>query len=88
MSNEQKDPQSKKTTNQLGLWLSIGVAIGTSLGVAFDNIPIGVALGIMLGTAIGTSLSQKTKGLSYQCNKLICTARTQYILSHSAHIYC
>ena len=61
MSNEQKDPQSKKAPNQIGLWLSIGVAIGTSLGIIFHNIPIGIALGIMLGTSIDLALSQKNK---------------------------
>jgi hypothetical protein len=59
MSNEQKDPQPKKTTNQIGQGLAIGIAIGLPLGVAFHNIPIGLVLGIMLGAAIGTSLSQK-----------------------------
>jgi zinc transporter ZupT len=61
MSNEQKDPQSKKTTNQIGQWLAIGISIGASLGIIFHNIPIGVALGIMLGTSIGLALSQKNK---------------------------
>ena len=61
MSNEQKDPKSKKTTDQLALWLSIGIALGAGLGVVFDNLPIGVALGLVLGTSVGAALSQKNK---------------------------
>jgi hypothetical protein len=61
MSNEQRDTQPKKTADQIGLWLAIGIAIGASLGVAFHNIPMGVALGVLLGAAIGASLSQKNK---------------------------
>jgi len=61
MSNEQKDPQSEKTTNQIGQWLSIGIAIGAGLGVVFHNIPVGVAIGLMLGTSIGVAMSQKNK---------------------------
>jgi hypothetical protein len=59
MSNEQKDTQPKKTSDQIGLWLAIGIAIGASLGVVFHNIPIGVALGVTIGTSIGVTRSQK-----------------------------
>ena len=61
MPNEQKDRQSKKTPNQVSLWLSIGIAIGTSLGIIFHNIPIGVGIGIGLGLVIGFALSQNNK---------------------------
>jgi type III secretory pathway component EscT len=62
MSNEQKDPQSKKTINPIIIqWLAIGIAIGTSLGIVFHNLPIGIGLGIMIGTSIGLTLSQTNK---------------------------
>jgi hypothetical protein len=61
MPDEKKDSHSGNATNQIVLWLAIGVSIGTALGVAFNNIPIGIALGVMIGTSIGVTLSQKTK---------------------------
>lgn len=61
MSNEQKEPETKKPIDQLALWLSIGIALGAGLGVIFDQLPLGVAIGLALGTSMGVALSPKTK---------------------------
>jgi hypothetical protein len=61
MSNEQKDPQSKKTPDQISDWLVIGAGIGTSLGIIFHNLPLGIGLGAALGLVFGAALSQKNK---------------------------
>ena len=61
MDNEQKYPKSEKKTDQLSLWLAIGIATGTGLGVIFQNIPLGVAMGFILGTSVGVAMSQKNK---------------------------
>ena len=46
MSNEQKDPQPEKTSDQVGLWLAIGAGVGTLLGIVFNNIAIGITMGL------------------------------------------
>lgn len=61
MSNEQKDPQPKKTSDQIGLWLVIGAGIGVTFGIIFDNLPIGISIGAALGLIFGAALSLKNK---------------------------
>lgn len=61
MRNQSKDPQKKKTTDQLSQWLAIGIALGAGLGIIFHNIPLGVAIGLMLVPSIGVAMSQKNK---------------------------
>ena len=61
MPNEQKDPQSEKDFNQIGLWLSIGTGVGTLLGIVFHNIAMGITMGAALGLVFGAALSLKNK---------------------------
>jgi hypothetical protein len=61
MSNEQKDPQPKKTPDQFGLWLAIGAGLGTFLGILYHNIPIGITFGAALGLVFGAAFSLKNK---------------------------
>ncbi len=61
MSNEQKDPQPKKTSDQIGLWLVIGAGIGVTFGIIFDNLPIGISIGAALGLIFGAAFSLKNK---------------------------
>jgi uncharacterized membrane protein len=59
MSNELKDPQPDKSSNQIGLGLAIGAGVGTLLGIIFDNLSIGITFGAALGLVFGAALSQK-----------------------------
>ena len=61
MSNEQKDPQPKKTPDQIGDWLVIGAGIGVTFGIIFDNLAIGISIGAALGLIFGAAFSQKNK---------------------------
>jgi uncharacterized membrane protein len=61
MFNEQKDPQPKKTTDQMGLWVVIGLGIGTLIGFLYHNIPIGITMGAALGLVFGAASSLKNK---------------------------
>jgi hypothetical protein len=61
MSNEQKDSQSKKALDQIGLWLAIGAGLGTLLGILYHNIPIGITFGAALGLVFGAAISLKNK---------------------------
>ena len=61
MSNEQKDPQLKKDSDQIGLWLAIGAGVGTLFGIVFHNIAMGITMGTALGLVFGAVLSLKNK---------------------------
>lgn len=61
MSNEKKDPQKVKTTDQIGLWLAIGAGIGVLLGIVFKNIAMGITFGAALGLVFGAAFSLKNK---------------------------
>ena len=61
MSNEQKDPQPKKTQDQISDWFVIGAGIGIAFGIIFDNLPIGISIGGVLGLVFGDAFSQKNK---------------------------
>jgi F0F1-type ATP synthase assembly protein I len=61
MSNEQKDPNPKKTPYQIGLWVVIGAGIGILLGIFFHNIPTSLIFGAALGLVFGAALSQSNK---------------------------
>lgn len=61
MSNEQKDPQSEKKTDQINQWFVIGAGLGTTLGIVFHNLALGIGLGGGLGFVIGYLLSKKNK---------------------------
>jgi len=61
MSNEQKDPQPEKTSDQIGLWLVIGAGLGVTFGIIFDNLPIGISIGAALGLIFGAAFSLKNK---------------------------
>ena len=61
MSNEQKDPQPKKTPNQISDWLVTGAGIGIAFGIIFDNLPIGISIGAALGLVFGAAFSLKNK---------------------------
>ena len=61
MSNEQKDSQSKKTPDQIGVWLAIGAGVGVLLGIVFKNIAMGITFGAALGLVFGAALSLKNK---------------------------
>jgi uncharacterized membrane protein len=61
MNNEPKDPQPKKTPDQMGLWVVIGAGIGTLLGILYHNIPIGTTMGAALGLVFGAAFSLKNK---------------------------
>ena len=61
MSNEQKDPQSEKTPDQIGVWLAIGTGVGILLGIIFHNIAMGITFGAALGLFFGAAFSLKKK---------------------------
>jgi F0F1-type ATP synthase membrane subunit c/vacuolar-type H+-ATPase subunit K len=61
MNNEPKDPQQKKTTDQISGWLVLGAGIGVSLGIIFDNLAVGISMGAALGLVFGAALSHKNK---------------------------
>ena len=61
MNNEPKDPKSKKTSDQIGLWLVIGAGLGTLLGILYHNIPMGITFGAALGLVFGAAFSLKSK---------------------------
>ena len=61
MNNEPKDPQPKKTSDQIGLWLVIGAGLGTVLGILYHNLPIGISMGAALGLVFGAAISLKNK---------------------------
>ncbi len=61
MPNEEKDQQSEKKSNQIGIWLAFGAGIGILLGIAFDNIAIGITMGAALGLVFGAAFSQQNK---------------------------
>jgi uncharacterized membrane protein len=61
MSNEAKEPQPEKTSNQIIAGLAIGAAIGTALVIVFDNIFIGITIGASLGLIFAAALSKKSK---------------------------
>jgi len=61
MNNEPKDPQPKKTSDQIGLWLVIGAGLGTVLGILYHNISIGITMGAALGLVFGGAISLKSK---------------------------
>ena len=61
MSNEPKDPQPDKSSDQIGAGLAMGAGIGTVFGILFDNLAIGIIFGAALGLVFGTALSQKKK---------------------------
>lgn len=61
MSNEQKDPQKKKTTDQTSQWLVIGAGLGVVFGIIYHNIAMGITFGAALGLVFGAALSLKNK---------------------------
>jgi uncharacterized membrane protein len=61
MSNEQRDPQPKKTSDQIGLGLVIGAGIGVVFGILYHNIPMGITFGAALGLVFGAAFSLKNK---------------------------
>ena len=61
MSNEQKDPQKKKTSDQIGQWLAIGAGLGVVFGIIYHNIAMGILLGAALGVVFGAAISLKNK---------------------------
>jgi len=61
MNNEQKDPQPKKTQDQISDWFVIGAGIGVTFGIIFDNLAIGISIGAALGLVFGAALSLKNK---------------------------
>jgi len=61
MNNEPKDPQPKKTSDQIGLWLVIGAGLGVVFGILYHNIPIGISMGAALGVVFGAAFSLKNK---------------------------
>ena len=61
MSNEQKDSQSKKTPDQIGQWLVIGVGLGVVFGIIYHNIAMGITFGAALGLVFGAAISLKNK---------------------------
>ncbi len=61
MSNEQKDPQKKKTVDQIGQWLVSGAGLGLVFGIIYHNIAMGILLGAALGVVFGATISLKNK---------------------------
>ena len=61
MSNEQKEPQPKKTSDQIGGWLATGAGIGVTFGIIFDNLAICILMGAALGLVFGAALSLRNK---------------------------
>jgi hypothetical protein len=61
MSNEPKDLQPKKASDQIGVWLVIGAGIGVVFGILYDNIPMGITFGAALGLVFGAAFSLKNK---------------------------
>lgn len=61
MSNEQKEPKTEKTPDQIGLGLAIGAGLGTVIGIFYQNIPMGITFGAALGLVFGAALALKNK---------------------------
>ena len=69
MSNELKDPETKKIPDQIGLWLAIGAGVGTLLGILLENISMGITFGAALGLVFGAALSLKNKRIKFYPKK-------------------
>ena len=61
MNNEPKDPQPKKTSDQIGQWLAIGAGLGVVFGIIYHNIAMGITFGAALGLVFGAAISLKNK---------------------------
>ena len=61
MSKEQKDPQPKKSLDQIGVWLAIGAGVGILFGITFNNIAMGITMGAAIGLVFGAAFSLKNK---------------------------
>ena len=61
MYNGQKDPQPKKTQDQINDWFVIGAGIGVTFGIVFHNIAMGITVRAALGLVFGAAISLKNK---------------------------
>jgi hypothetical protein len=57
----QKDHGLITEGQNIGIWISIGMAIGVAIGAGSGNIGLGISIGLVTGTAIGVTMDAKAK---------------------------
>lgn len=57
-TNENPDPEKRRSSNWLTYGLIFGMLGGTVIGVIVDNLAVWMAVGIAIGAAIGAGFSQ------------------------------
>ncbi len=63
--------EPKRTSQQLGVWMAIGISVGTLLGAMFDNVGLGIALGVAIGAALGSAFSARTQSKSAEPTRFL-----------------
>jgi len=63
--------EPKRTSQQLGVWMAIGISVGTLLGAVSDNVGLGIALGVAVGAALGSAFSARTQRKSGEPTRFV-----------------
>jgi len=63
--------ESKRTNQQLELWMAIGISVGVALGAVFDNVGLGIALGVAIGAGLGSAFSARTQSKSAEPTRFL-----------------
>ena len=56
--------EPKRSSQQLGVWIAMGISVGVAVGAMLDNVGLGIALGVAIGAAVGSAFSKRTHSKS------------------------
>lgn len=63
--------EPKPSSQQLGVWIAMGISVGVAVGAVLDNVGLGIALGVAIGAAIGSTFSARTQSKSAEPTRFI-----------------
>ena len=63
--------EPKRSSQQISVWMAIGISGGVALGAVLDNVGLGIALGVAIGGALGSAFSARTQSKSAEPTRFL-----------------